>query len=62
MLQKQKRIPSPEEFLLETPLPAALQKIKAERDREIRAVITGESEKMLVTRSFGIKTFKRICE
>ena len=48
MLQKQKRIPSPEEFLLEIPIPATLQKIKEERDREIRAVITGESEKMLV--------------
>lgn len=48
MLQKQNYIPEPEEFKAETPLTPTMQKIKAERDEEIRAVISGKSEKMLV--------------
>ena len=48
MLQKQNYIPEPEEFQAETPLTPAMKKIKAERDEEIRAVISGKSDKMLV--------------
>ncbi|MBQ2740830.1 MAG: 3-deoxy-7-phosphoheptulonate synthase [Clostridia bacterium] len=48
MLQKQNYIPEPEEFIAETPLTAEMKKIKAERDEEIRAVLSGKSEKMLV--------------
>ena len=48
MLEKQYFIPEPEEFIAETPLPEDLKKIKAERDEEIRKVLSGESEKMLV--------------
>ena len=48
MLEKQYFIPEPEEFMAETPMTDALKAIKAERDREIRDVITGESDKMLV--------------
>lgn len=48
MLEKQYFIPEPEEFIAETPLPEELKKIKAARDEEIRKVLSGESEKMLV--------------
>ena len=48
MLQKQNYIPEPEEFKSESPLSAAGQKIKRERDEEIRRVIAGKSDKMLV--------------
>jgi len=48
MLQKQNYIPEPEAFKAESPLPPSLQKLKAERDAEIRAVISGVSEKLLV--------------
>ena len=48
MLQKQNRIPSPQEFLENIPLPPALKELKFKRDREIRAVLSGESEKILV--------------
>ena len=48
MLQKQNFIPDPEEFKAESPLTPELKKIKAERDEEIRAVISGKSDKMLV--------------
>ena len=48
MLEKQNFIPEPEEFISEAPLTAELKKIKDERDREIRDVISGKSEKMLV--------------
>ncbi len=48
MLQKQNRIPSPQEFLAKIPLPPALKKIKEKRDGEIRAAISGESGKLLV--------------
>lgn len=48
MLQKQNYIPEPEEFKTETPLTPALMAIKQQRDEEIRRVISGGSEKMLV--------------
>ncbi len=48
MLQKQKCVPTPEAFMDELPLSPALQTIKAERDKEIRAVLSGESEKLLI--------------
>lgn len=48
MLEKQYFIPEPEEFISESPMTAELKKIKQERDEEIRAVISGNSEKMLV--------------
>ena len=48
MLKKQNYIPEPEEFIAETPLTPALQAIKRQRDEEIRDVIAGKSDKMLV--------------
>ncbi len=48
MLEKQYFIPEPEEFIAEQPLTAELEKIKRKRDEEIRAVIAGKSEKMLI--------------
>ena len=48
MLKKQYFIPAPEEFIAEKPLTAELKKIKQGRDEEIRAVISGKSNKMLV--------------
>ena len=48
MLQKQKCVPTPEAFMDELPLSPTLQALKAERDKEIRAVLSGESEKLLV--------------
>ena len=48
MLEKQNFIPEPEEFIAETPMTEALKKIKAERDRQVRDVISGKSDKMLV--------------
>lgn len=48
MLQKQNYIPEPEEFKAESPLTPEMKRIKAERDEEIRAVISGKSDKMLV--------------
>ena len=48
MLKKQNYIPEPEEFVAETPLTPALQAIKRQRDEEIRDVIAGKSNKMLV--------------
>ena len=48
MLEKQNFVPEPEEFIAEKPLTPALQEIKKERDKEIRDVITGRSQKMLV--------------
>ena len=48
MLEKQYFIPEPEEFIAETPLTATLKEIKKQRDKEIRDVISGNSEKMLV--------------
>ena len=48
MLEKQNYIPEPEEFKAESPLSPELKKIKDARDEEIRAVISGKSDKMLV--------------
>ncbi len=48
MLERQYFIPEPEEFISETPMTAELKNIKKSRDEEIRAVISGNSEKMLV--------------
>ena len=48
MLEKQYFIPEPEEFIAEKPMTAEMKKVKKERDEEIRAVISGKSDKMLV--------------
>ena len=48
MLEKQYFIPEPEEFIAETPMTAEMKKIKKERDEEIKDVIAGRSDKMLV--------------
>ena len=48
MLEKQNFVPEPEEFIAEKPLTPALQEIKRKRDEEVRDVISGKSEKMLV--------------
>ena len=42
------KLPTPDEIRAEYPLPQALAQRKAERDREIREVLTGESHKLLV--------------
>lgn len=42
------KLPSPEEIRQQFPLPKELSVIKARRDAEIRAVLTGESRKFLV--------------
>lgn len=43
-----KEVMSPEELLANYPLPEAHKKLKAERDKEIAKVFTGESDKFLV--------------
>ncbi len=48
MLERQYFIPEPEEFIAETPMTATQKEIKKARDKEIRDVIAGRSEKMLV--------------
>lgn len=48
MLEKQYFIPEPEEFIQESPLSAKQKEIKKARDEEIRDVIAGRSDKMLV--------------
>ncbi len=48
MLEKQCYVPEPEEFLAETPLPEDLKELKRRRDEEIKAVIAGRSDKMLL--------------
>ncbi len=48
MLERQYFIPEPEEFIAEKPMTAAMKEIKKARDEEIRDVIAGRSEKMLV--------------
>ena len=48
MLEKQNFIPDPEEFIAEKPLTPALMAIKKARDEEIRNVIAGRSDKMLI--------------
>ena len=48
MLERQYFIPEPEEFIAETPMSATQKQIKQARDEEIRNVISGKSDKMLV--------------
>ena len=48
MLIKQNYIPEPEEIIAEKPLNSALEKIKKERDAEIKDVLACKSKKMLV--------------
>ena len=48
MFEKQRFIPEPEEFILEQPLTAEMKAVKLARDKEIQAVLSGESEKILV--------------
>lgn len=48
MFERQIKIPEPEEIKSMVPMPAALKRIKDERDTLITQVITGESDKMLV--------------
>ena len=48
MFKTLKPIPSPEEIKSEFPFPAALAKIKSDRDEQIKSVITGESQKFLL--------------
>jgi 3-deoxy-7-phosphoheptulonate synthase len=48
MLEKQNFIPEPEEFINETPMTATLKEIKKARDEEVRQVIAGKSDKMLI--------------
>ena len=48
MFEKQIRIPEPEEIKERVPLPANLKKIKAERDKAVSDVITGNSDKLIV--------------
>ncbi len=43
-----KKLPTPDEIRRSYPLPEKLVSIKAERDAEIRDVITGKSNKFLV--------------
>ena len=48
MFDKQKKIPEPEEIIEKVPLPEPLKKIKAERDKLVSEVVSGESKKMLM--------------
>lgn len=48
MLEKQYFIPEPEEFIAESPMTEAMRKIKAERDEEIKNVLSGKNDKLLV--------------
>ena len=48
MFEKQIKIPPHAEIIENTPLPASLKAIKAERDKLISDVITGKSDKLLV--------------
>lgn len=43
-----RELPTPAQIQDEFPLPASLAKLKAERDKEIKDVITGDSDKFLV--------------
>lgn len=43
-----KKLPTPSEIKEQLPVPEHLAKLKGERDKEIKAVITGESNKFLV--------------
>jgi len=48
MFEHQILIPEPEEIIKQIPLPDKLKKIKAERDREVKDVISGKSDKLLL--------------
>lgn len=48
MFEKQIKIPEPEEIKVLAPLPEALKKIKAERDKAVSDVIVGKSDKLMV--------------
>ena len=48
MIERQYFIPEPEEFIAEKPLTPAMKEIKKQRDEEIRNVIAGRSDKMIV--------------
>ena len=48
MFEKQIKIPEPEEIIKSRPMPNSLKKIKAERDRLVADVISGNSDKLLV--------------
>lgn len=48
MFEKQIKIPDPEEVLAKVPMPAALAKIKRERDEIIKNVISGKDNRLLV--------------
>ncbi len=48
MFQRKIKIPEPEEIKAVKPMPTALAKIKAERDKLIKDVITGETDKLIM--------------
>jgi len=48
MFEKQVRIPEPEQIIAAVPLSENLKKIKEERDKLIKSVLSGESHKLLV--------------
>ena len=48
MFEKQLKIPSPEEMKDRTPLPDSLIKIKAERDQQVKDVLTGKEHKVIL--------------
>ncbi len=48
MFNKRIKIPEPEEIISATPMTAPLKQIKAERDKLVSEVISGESKKMLM--------------
>ena len=48
MFEKRYEIPTAEEILEELPMPLEMKKIKAERDEEIKAVLSGKSDKFLI--------------
>ena len=43
-----RKMPTPEEIISENPLPEHLKKIKAERDAEIKDILTGKSNKFIL--------------
>jgi 3-deoxy-7-phosphoheptulonate synthase len=48
MFEKRYKIPTAEEILEELPMPLEMKKIKAERDEEIKSVLSGKSDKFLI--------------
>jgi len=45
-----KKLPTPEEIRCQYPLPSDFAQLKAQRDAEIRDVLTGKSNKFLVAK------------